>query len=483
MLMTVNVLQIERDTVAEKFGAPPESAKTRSMVEERLLQAEQDNGEKLTVDWRGQPRHLNVISMPVEVLYYNPDTHRVRAQRSLDPYRNRILAEEPWGSAGQDYLDFLLKCQPSDPKKIDPDFEALRDGLKDFGQMQPGLISRSGILVNGNTRCAALREIGVRHIRVGVLPADTSRADISAVELSLQLRRENKRDYSYINYLIAMEEQLADGRRLEDISRDFHVRAKTLEQDRWVYSVIQEVIERSTTDSGRKLGLIDFEDHQEKLRELYRAYTKEAATSRDGAESLKESRLAMIILGFSKTDVRLAKPDFHEKYLDPKLPASVRPESQSVRASIVIPGLSVSVPDATPSVRSSRILTDSLLRAKAQSQGAPQGDAESFAAAIILDEAKDSVVRALVPAGKDERLRQRKVAASDRLSDAADLVDLCTSDIAQAIATKAVDEDALDEALVRLRQSLAKMARQASRAIGTPGSGLTWLTNAVLAKQ
>ena len=65
MLMTVNVLQIERDTVAEKFGAPPESAKTRSMVEERLLQAEQDNGEKLTVDWRGQPRHLNVISMPV----------------------------------------------------------------------------------------------------------------------------------------------------------------------------------------------------------------------------------------------------------------------------------------------------------------------------------------------------------------------------------------------------------------------------------
>jgi len=482
MLITVNVLQIEREPVAEKFGAPPESAKTRSMVEERLLQAQQDNGEKMTVEWRGQPLHMNVISMPVEALYYNPDTHRVRAQRSLDPDRNRILAEEPWGSAGQDYLDFLLKCQPSDPTKIDPDFEALRDGLKDFGQMQPGLISRSGILVNGNTRCAALREIGVRHIRVGVLPADTSRADISAVELSLQLRRENKRDYSYINYLIAMEEQLTEGRRLEDISRDFHVRAKTLEQDRWVYSVIQEVIERSTTDSGHKLGLIDFEDHQEKLRELYRSYTKEAATSRDGAESLKESRLAMIVLGFSKTDVRLAKPDFHERYLEPKLPASVRPATQSAGASIGIPGLSVSVPDATPSVRSSRTLTDTLLRAKAQSQVA-QGNTESFAAAIILDEAKDSVVRALVPAGKDERLRQRKVAASDRLSDAADLVDLCTSDLAQAIATKAVDEDALDEALVRLRLSLAKMARQASRAIETPGSGLTWLTNAVLAKQ
>ena len=44
----------------------------------------------------------------------------------------------------------------------------------------------------------------------------------------------------------------------------------TLEKDRWVYQLILEAIERSVTGNGQSLRLIDFEDHQEKLRELHR---------------------------------------------------------------------------------------------------------------------------------------------------------------------------------------------------------------------
>jgi hypothetical protein len=460
------------------FGVPPEGSTVQSIVEERLRQALKENGEKLTVEWRGQPSHLSVISVPTELLYYNPDTHRIRAQRTLDPARDALLGSDPWGSVGQDYLEKLLRSQPSDPDKVDPEFEALRDSIDDFGQQHPGLITRSGILVNGNTRCAALRELGVRHIRVAVLPPDTTRQDISTVELSLQLRRENKRDYSYINQLIAIEEQLAEGRRPEDIAREFHTRTSTLEKDRWVYSVIQEAIDRSRVDTGEQLRLVDFEDHQEKLRELHRAYVQEATTNRDSAEALKEARLAMIVLGFSKTDVRIAKPDFHAKYLSPKLPSALRPPTPELAAAISIPGLSIVVADDSRDVREIRTLTDSILKAKVHAR-VGNLESETRVAVDLIEGVKSSVESALKLAGKDERLRQRKVAAAERISDATESIDLAVADIAQALATKTIDEESIDESLRALRSSLAKLARQCDRAVGAKGDGLAWLIAAV----
>ena len=259
------------------YGIPPEGQRIREIVLERLAEAEKANGEKVTIEWRGQQRHLYVISIDTSLPYYNPDTHRIRAQRSVDPERDRALEEDPWGEVAQRYLEHLLKCEPKNPEKIDPDFEALRDDLEQFGQRDPGLITIHGILVNGNTRCAALRELGEKYIRVGVLPESSNWDDINTVELSLQLRKEQKRDYSYINRLIAMDEQIKLGRRPEDIAKEFRIKKTTLEQDLWVYGVIREAIKRSETGSGATLRQIDFEDHQEKLRELYRAYTTTAA--------------------------------------------------------------------------------------------------------------------------------------------------------------------------------------------------------------
>jgi hypothetical protein len=466
--------------MATGAGSPPEGEKIRAIVKERLVQAEAEDGEKLTIEWRGAPSHRRVISMPVDMLYYNPDTHRIRAQRGLDPERDAELSRDPWGVDGQAYLDYLLKTQPASPGKPDPEFEALRESLEDFGQQQPGLITPDGILVNGNTRCAALRELGARYIRVGVLPNDTTTDDISAVELSLQLRRENKRDYSYINQLIAIEEQLARGRRPEEITREFHIRAKTLEQDRWVYGLIQDAIERSGDQAGGRLRLVDFEDHQEKLRELYRAYTKEIVTDRDAAEALKESRLAMIVLGFAKTDVRLAKPDFHEKYLDPKLPGELKAKNAFGAGTVAIPGLGVSVTDDGASVKAARNLTDRILRARAAIRPGSEAAAPDRAdSEKLVADLKDSVDGALKLAGRDERLRQRKIAAAERVSDASDAIELASADVAQALATKSVDEDALDEALVSLRASLQKLARQVRRAVPEPGDGISWLTSAV----
>ncbi|MFI6400501.1 hypothetical protein ACIBED_20560 [Rhodococcus coprophilus] len=455
------------------------------MVAERLAVARADDGAKVTVDWRGQQKHLNVITMPVGMLYFNPDTHRIRAQRTLDPERNAILEELPWSEDAQQYLHKLLTCKPSDPNSIDPDFIALRDELDQFGQKDPGIITPDGIIVDGNTRCAALRELHESNIRVAVLPDDTSRADINAVELALQLRRDKRRDYTYINRLIAIEDELAGGRSQEDIARAFNIKVTTLQKDRWVFQLINDAIERSRSDDGQQsLRLPDFEDHQEKLRELQRDYEKLAKTDPDGAEHLKESRLQMVLLNLSKTTLRLAEADFHVRYLEERLSPELTPEIGET-AVVNIPGLpGVAVPDADASVKKVRALTDTLLRARATlgSADSTTSAADIKKANALIEDAKKTFAAAAKLAGQNAQLQKKQIAVPERISDATEYIQQCVREFAEAKAKNALDEEAFDDALISLHDSLSRLAVLAGRTFASPGDGVNWLLAASEAK-
>ncbi|WP_344427889.1 transcriptional regulator [Streptomyces lavendulocolor] len=466
--------------MSKDFGRPPLAAENRTLVEQRLKEASSGKGvpETLTIEWRTQPLSVEVIDMPVDALYYNPGTHRIRAQRSHDPQRDLLLDEDAWRPEGQDYLHYLLQAQPADPSKRDPDFDALKDSLRDFKQNEPGLITRDGILVNGNTRRAALKELGVTNMRVGVLPESCTWDDINAVELSLQLRPDRRRDYSYINRLLAIEEQQLMGKQLADIARDFHIRVSTCEQDLWILSCLRDLIVRSR-DGGTELRLLDFEKQQEKLRELHRRYVKEAAASRDNAELLKEMRLVAIVLNFSKTDVRLIEPDFRIRYLNQRLPEELK-TSVSSPSAVAIPGLNRSVASAAPQVAEAKALTDMVLRAKAV-EAAEEGNlSERGTAALrVIAAAEDAHESALEPAGKDARVRKRKQAAPDRLADACQDIEQCVTDLVLARGSRSLDEEAFDEAVVNLRATLSKLAHESARSISAPGDGVSWLLEAV----
>lgn len=457
----------------------PDSAEIRRTVERRLAVAKQGDGEKLTVEWRGNPIHCHVISMDVNHLKYNPDTHRIRAQRTMDPERNQRLLADPWSEEAQAYLHELLRAKPSEPSKVDPDYIELKENLEDHGQLQPGLITPDGVLVNGNTRCAALRDIGYQHIRVAVLPNDATWNDVSEVELGLQLRKDYRRDYSYINRLIAIDEQIERGRPLDDVAKAFHSRRSTIEQDRWIFNLITEAIERSSDEDGNKLRLVDFEDHQEKLKELQRAYKSEFAKNADNAELLKEARLVAIVLGFSKTDIRFIGHDFAKKYLNPALPQNLIPEEDiddTDIGGVSIPGLDIKVPGKSSEVRASRALTDTVLTSKVKASDENLfTDQKTKEANDKISQLTMSADEAIRIAGRDERLRKREVVASERISDATEGIKAATTAVAESLATGAVDEGALDDALLDLRNELIGLSRQIRRATNGEGAGLAWI--------
>ena len=463
-----------------EFGIPPKGAEIKTVINQRLKSAMSDDGAKVTIDWRGEPRHLYVISVPVNMLYFNPDTHRIRAQRALDPRREKAIGEDPWGAVAQEYLHDLLRQRPSNPDQTDPDYTALMDELDDVGQREPGIVSPHGILVDGNTRAAALIDLGVQNIRVGVLPEDTSRQDINAVELSLQLRKDRRRDYSYINRLIAIDEELGRGRSETDVAKDFNNKLATLQRDRWVFALILDAIDRSKTSDGAALRLIDFEQHQEKLRELHRDYSKLATTDPDAANRLKQSRLAMLLLDYPKTSLRLAQADFHTRYLDSRLPEDLK---QAIPASeqVTVPGIPGAVlPGQAKDSAAAEALTNQLLRAKAVVADGKSSTAQEIAkSATVIEQARKTFSVAVKLAGQNAELVKRQTAVPERITDAADYVAQCANEFAEAKAKRALDDEAFDDALIELRESLEKLARQAGRTFPTPGEGVAWLLDAV----
>ncbi|MFF9015185.1 hypothetical protein ACF09C_19740 [Streptomyces sp. NPDC014870] len=472
-----------QEQMTQAFPPPPRADEFSELVKKRLDDVKNSGStrETVTVDWNGQSLHCEVIDCPIGAVYFNPSTHRIRAQRSHNPAKDEALSNDPWGGESQEYLQFLLQADPANPSRRDPDFDKLKEDLEKFGQNDPGLITHYGILVNGNTRTAALRELGQQTMRVGVLPESFTRADIDAVELSLQLRRDHRRDYSYINRLLAMEEQAKLGRTPEAIAKDFRIRVSTFQQERWILSTIREQIDRSKNGGGIGLRLVDFEDHQEKLKELHRAYEKLAAAEPDRADVLKELRMAAITLGFAKTDVRHIDESFRDRYLSQTIPAGFS-EPTVEQAAVTVPGLGgVTLPGASSAVSVARALNDKVLRAKATvgTSGTLVPEEDRRKAQDVFEGAKDAFDKAIDAAGRDARLKKRKQLAPARLADACANIDQTVVELVQARASRSLDEEAFDEAVLKLRASLRKLAQQAGRGTATPGDGVAWLLEAV----
>lgn len=454
------------------LGRPTRAAEVRAMVEERLgdWAAQGGTKETVTIPWRNGSLAVEVIDMPVETLCYNPATHRIRAQRSYDPKLDEGVSSSPWSDASQAYLDYLLKASPADPTLRDERFTDLVESLRDYKQTEPGLITRDGVLVNGNTRCAALRELKHPHIRVGVLPASTTWADINAIELALQLRQEHKRDYSYINRLLAIEELTLAGAGEGEIAHTFRIATETVRQDKWILGRLREMIERSA-EGDATLRLVDFEQDQEKLKELRRRWAKDKEANPDAAEVVKELRFAAIVLGFAKTDVRLVDTDFRKKFLSAHLAPELLPTAASTTP-VAIPGLGRSVSGASAPVAEAKAFTDFVLRTKAKAL------ADSVEAEKVLGELEDAVGEAIADARDVAQNRKRRQAAPAQIANAIRDLEQCVSEVVISRGSQRLDEELFDDAVMQLRDVLTKLAEESRRTIAEPGDGVSWLITA-----
>lgn len=280
----------------------------RSSAIALALKSYRENGSKrtLSIEFRGKLVSLEVVTLNPDVPYFNPNNSRLRAQLAGHPKLNEIRTQ-PLAADSQAHIQALLAQTDK--------FGELKDQLHLLGQQEPGLISRSGMLVNGNTRLAGIRSLGLPGIDVAVLPEEANDDDFFQIEMQLQLRHLVHQDYTFTNRLLLVE----------SILKRTGSRAKTISDMQWIRGGDKKLDEHlgclALVEEIRRLnGAISysfFDTKEEAIKNLHQQYSALQKSEPLAAERLKDMRVLGLLLGLNKDEVREMGEDFLEEHFLP----------------------------------------------------------------------------------------------------------------------------------------------------------------------
>ncbi|MFZ0639847.1 MAG: hypothetical protein WAN33_01300 [Candidatus Acidiferrales bacterium] len=183
-----------------------------------LQQASAKDEQTVRLVLKGKPERLQVYRVPIKYLIYNIRNGRFTAE---------LLQKE------SELKRSLDATAPTDAKiiqrillELDPNAtEALKKDLSANGQLDAGVITRDGAVVNANRRMAILsllheetHDPKFEYLRVARLPKDVEEKDIWRIEASLQFAKEFRLDYSPVNELLKLKEGRENGLSPEEIS-------------------------------------------------------------------------------------------------------------------------------------------------------------------------------------------------------------------------------------------------------------------------
>jgi len=279
-------------------------------IERTLAERERTHGTRTeTVSLRSIDVPLPVIYLPPAVLLLNPRNHRLTAQLEDHP-RSDVVRSQPDGAEGQQVVADMLRATG--------DYDKLMTDLRAQGQVNPGIVTRDGRLLNGNTRCVALRDLGEPGMMVAVLPPDVLDDELATLELSLQMRRLTHQEYTFTNRLLLVDEQVrVRGVAPEELARHLNWTRKgrqRVEQHLRILNMIRQL------RSEYELPWEFFDDKQQSLEELDKAFT-ELRDDPVAAQELRQARLTGLLIGVNKLDLREVDETYFTDLILPRLDA------------------------------------------------------------------------------------------------------------------------------------------------------------------
>lgn len=143
---------------------------------------------------------LPIIRLPLSVPVLNTKSFRI-APALLDHPDAELVANDPDSDRAQKVVADLVRSGHSNASE-------LRNSLHEQGQAEPGVITRSGVLINANTRCILMRDLlaegrlPVDSIKVAVLPDDVTPSELYDLEAVLQKQPDLKDPYDLVSELM-----------------------------------------------------------------------------------------------------------------------------------------------------------------------------------------------------------------------------------------------------------------------------------------
>jgi len=273
--------------------------------EQLASEVKSDSGGRTeTIPFRGNATSFPVVKINSGVPLLNHDNSRLSAQLKGHP-KAALVHNDPFSAEAQEILSSLLRRTVK--------FAALKQELQDLGQQHPGIITTDGVLINGNTRLVATRDIGQDGFLVAVLPENATSEDFLNIEMDLQVRKLTHQDYTFTNELLLIDRYMEAHSETDLFTRMNWQRGgprKLLERQRWL-ALIEEI--RGLTDTP--LSYEFFDERSEMLKNLDAKYEEIKAYSVAEAESMKWLRITGVLVGANKDQVRALEPEFIEEEL------------------------------------------------------------------------------------------------------------------------------------------------------------------------
>lgn len=200
----------------------------RETLISKRLESATEEGETI-YDFRGDKYTPKVVSLPIDLPVYRMENCRTfSAQQSeiaTNGYEKDFFAKGQEKSSVQQVQHGILAALA---KRGTSSVTPIVDVLTKDGQRLPILVSSSGVVVNGNRRLAAMRELYRKgdgsvderfsHIKCGVLPPDTTPDEIDDIEADLQARPQTKLEYDWIGDARLIRRQVSKGRKTKEVA-------------------------------------------------------------------------------------------------------------------------------------------------------------------------------------------------------------------------------------------------------------------------
>ena len=273
--------------------------KRRKAIQLALESFNETSGPRYQVTITGVVHQVPVITLDPELPLLNHDNYRIKSQLEDDAKGKTVLAD-PTSDESQKIISSLIAGTK--------DFGALKSQLETYGQQEPGLISASGMLVNGNTRAVALRRLRRPGMKVAVLPEIANQRDLLLIQSDLQMRKWVHQDYSFTNELLFLSEMKnhlkLDAKQLVQTlgMKPGKTSENKIEGKLRLLKLVNEIRRIS---GSRSIPYSFFDEKQTILEDLDKVYELEKKKDLRQAERLKNLKIQAMIRGLTKDQVRI----------------------------------------------------------------------------------------------------------------------------------------------------------------------------------
>jgi hypothetical protein len=201
-----------------KLAAP---AEREALIKKAL---ENPVGSQPFYDFRSTKFDLPVIRVAIDLPVYRMENFRTYTDqheyiaKEKKPI-NFFASGQEMESVQQVQHDLLARLAK---KGVADSVVPVIEVIEKEGQREPFLITSSGVMVNGNRRLAAMRELAFKHLDVMVLPSDASADEIVDIEASLQGKPETKLEYDWIGDGQLISRLIGMGRTPKQVADQLH---------------------------------------------------------------------------------------------------------------------------------------------------------------------------------------------------------------------------------------------------------------------